>query len=201
MARDWVEDGIMGTRIHVELWADDPAKGQAAIEAVLDEMRRVDESMSTYKPTSEVSMVNAHAAQGPVKISEELFDLLNTALDYSRVTDGAFDITYASVGYLYDFRKHVHPDENTIQAALPGVNYRHVVLDPAQHTVRFTQPGVRIDLGGIGKGHWSTAGSRSCKDAALRAPSSQPAATAASSATGSASRGSSAFVIRIARMK
>jgi thiamine biosynthesis lipoprotein len=150
---DRVEDGIMGTRIHVELWADDPAKGQAAIEAVLDEMRRVDESMSTYKSTSEVSMVNARAAQGPVKISAELFDLLNTALDYSRVTDGAFDITYASVGYLYNFRKHIHPNEKEIEAALPGVNYRHVVLDPKEHTVRFTQPGVRIDLGGIGKGH------------------------------------------------
>src|SRR5574339_771110 len=107
---DRVEDGIMGTRIHVELWADDPAKGQAAIDAVLDEMRRVDESMSTYKPTSEVSMVNARAAQGPVKITPELYDLLNTALEYSRITDGAFDITYASVGYLYNFRKHVHPD-------------------------------------------------------------------------------------------
>jgi thiamine biosynthesis lipoprotein len=88
-----------------------------------------------------------------VKISAELFDLLNTALDYSRVTDGAFDITYASVGYLYNFRKHIHPNEKEIEAALPGVNYRHVVLDPKEHTVRFTQPGVRIDLGGIGKGH------------------------------------------------
>jgi len=155
-AAEWlerVEDGIMGTRIAVELWANDKAKGQAAIDAVLDEMRRVDASMSTYKPTSEVSIVNARAAQEPVKISAELFDLLNTALDYSRVTDGAFDITYASVGYLYDYRKHVRPGEQEIKAALPGVNYRHVVLDPAQHTVRFTQPGVRIDLGGIGKGH------------------------------------------------
>jgi thiamine biosynthesis lipoprotein len=148
-----VEDGIMGTRITVELWADDKAQGQAAIEAVLAEMRRIDESMSTYKPTSEVSMVNARAAQGPLKISPELCDLLNTALDYSRVTDGAFDITYASVGYLYDFRHHVRPGEEQIRQALPGVDYRHVVLDPAQHTVRFTQPGVRIDLGGIAKGH------------------------------------------------
>src|SRR5262245_25505048 len=104
---DRVEDGIMGTRIHVELWADDPRQGQAAIEAVLAEMRRVDAAMSTYKPTSELSMVNADAATKPVKITPELFDLLDTALDYSRVTDGAFDITYASVGYLYDFRKHV----------------------------------------------------------------------------------------------
>src|SRR5215212_6841027 len=91
-----VENGIMGTRIAVELWADDPAQGQASIDAVLAEMRRVDEAMSTYKPTSEVSMVNARAAQAPVKISLELFELLNTALDYSRATDGAFDITYAS---------------------------------------------------------------------------------------------------------
>ena len=63
---DWVRrvtDGIMGTQITVELWADDDAKAQRAIDAVLDEMRHVDESMSTYKPTSEVSQVNAKAAE------------------------------------------------------------------------------------------------------------------------------------------
>jgi thiamine biosynthesis lipoprotein len=148
-----VEDGIMGTRIAVELWADDASPGRASIDAVLAEMRRVDAAMSTYKPTSELSQVNAGAAQAPVKISAELFDLLTTALDYSRVTEGAFDITYASVGYLYDFRRRVRPDEAHIKAALPGVNYRHVVLDRKTQTVRFAQPGVRIDLGGIAKGH------------------------------------------------
>jgi len=71
-----VTDGIMGTQITVELWADDDAKAQRAIDAVLDEMRHVDESMSTYKPTSEVSQVNAKAADGPMRISKELFDLL-----------------------------------------------------------------------------------------------------------------------------
>jgi FAD:protein FMN transferase len=148
-----VEDGIMGTRIAVELWADDPAKGREAIEAVLTEMRRVDEAMSTYKPTSELSIVNETAARKPVKISPELFDLLDTALGYSKVTDGAFDITYASVGYMYDYRHHVKPDDEQIAAALPGINYRHVILDRAAQTVRFSQPGVRVDLGGIGKGH------------------------------------------------
>jgi thiamine biosynthesis lipoprotein len=148
-----VENGIMGTRIAVELWATDKAQGNAAIEAVLAEMRRVDEAMSTYKPTSELSIVNARAAQEPVKISPELFDLLSTALEYSRITDGAFDITYASVGYMYDFRKHVHPDEKQIAAALPGINYRHVELDKKNSTVHFARAGMRIDLGGIGKGH------------------------------------------------
>ena len=148
-----VDDGIMGTRIVVELWSDDPAAGNRAIEAVLEEMRRIDRDMSTYKSDSEVSRVNAQAAKGPVKISKELFELLGTALEYSRITEGAFDITYASVGFLYDFRAKHHPDEKQIAAALPAVNYRHVLLDRATTSVRFSQPGVRIDLGGIAKGY------------------------------------------------
>jgi thiamine biosynthesis lipoprotein len=153
---EWVRritDGIMGTRITVELWSDDRAKAESAIDALLAEMRHIDDSMSTYKPSSEVSQVNAKAAQGPMRISKELFDLLTTAKEYSVLTDGAFDITYASVGYLYDFRKHVHPDEAQIDRALPAINYRHVLLDPKHQTVQFSQKGVRIDLGGIAKGY------------------------------------------------
>src|SRR5277367_3103159 len=153
---EWVNrvaDGIMGTRITVELWSEDKKKADHAIDAVLDEFRRLDESMSTYKPSSEVSQVNAKAADGPLHISKELFDLLVTAKEYSTLTDGAFDITYASVGYLYDFRKHVRPDEAQIDKALPAVNFRHLLLDPKQQTVQFSQKGVRIDLGGIAKGY------------------------------------------------
>ncbi len=153
---EWVRrvtDGIMGTRIIVELWSDDEAKANEAIDALLQEMRHIDDTMSTYKPTSEVSQVNARAADGPMKISKELFDLLTTAKEYSVITDGAFDITYASVGYMYDFRKHVHPDEAQIAKALPAINYRHVLLDSKNQTVQFSQKGVRIDLGGIAKGY------------------------------------------------
>jgi len=153
---DWVRrvtDGIMGTRITVELWADDKDKGERAIDAVLVEMRHIDESMSTYKPTSEVSQVNAKAADGPMPITKELFDLLTKAKEYSVLTEGAFDITYASVGYLYDFRKRVRPNEAQITKALPAVDYRHVLLDPKKQTVQFSQKGVRIDLGGIAKGY------------------------------------------------
>jgi FAD:protein FMN transferase len=153
---EWMErvtDGIMGTRIVVELWADDEASGNRAIEAVLTEMRRIDTAMSTFKPTSELSIVNAQAAAAPVAITPELFDLLSTALDYSRITQGAFDITYASVGYMYDYRRHVRPTNEQIQEALPGIDYRHVLLDRDKRTVRFSQPGVKIDLGGIAKGH------------------------------------------------
>src|ERR1700675_3370708 len=153
---EWVNrvtDGIMGTRITVELWSEDRPKAEAAIDAVLDEMRHIDESMSTYKPTSDVPWVNDRAADGPMHISKELFDLLVKAKEYSVITDGAFDITYASVGYLYDFRKHVHPDEAQIDRALPAVDFRHVLLDPQKQTVQFSRKGVRIDLGGIAKGY------------------------------------------------
>src|ERR1700723_1635532 len=153
---DWVRrvtDGIMGTRNPLQIMGDDETKADPAIDAVLAEMRHIDDSMSTFKPTSEVSQVNAKAADGPMRISKELFDLLTTAKEYSVITDGAFDITYASVGYMYDFRKHVHPNEAQIDKALPAVNYRHVLLDPKKLTVQFSQKGVRIDLGGIAKGY------------------------------------------------
>lgn len=148
-----VDDGIMGTRIVVELWADDAAKAQSHIHAVLAEMRRIDAAMSTYKETSEISKVNKEASQHAVKITQELFGLLTTALEFSKLTDGAFDITYASVGFMYDFRARQKPTDKQIDAALPAVNYRHIVLDPAAQTVKFSQPGVRIDLGGLAKGY------------------------------------------------
>ncbi len=148
-----VVDGIMGTRISAEVWADEGVDGEEAIDAVMEEMRRIDRSMSTYKPDSEVSQVNAKAAQAPVRVSDELFDLLMKAVHFSQITDGAFDITYASVGFMYDFRRQQKPSDAQIKHALPAVNYRHLLLDAKTRTVKFTQPAVRIDLGGIAKGH------------------------------------------------
>ncbi len=152
---EWISrsESIMGTRCSVELWSDDRAKGEAAITSVFDDMKRIDRLMSTWKEDTEISLVNREASRHPVKISEELFRLLQVSVEYSELTNGAFDITYASVGYLYDFKKGVHPDQKAIDAALPGINWRKMVLDPKEHTVFFQRPGMRIDLGGIAKGH------------------------------------------------
>jgi thiamine biosynthesis lipoprotein len=152
---EWLqgEQAIMGTRCVVELWSEDRVRGQAAIDAVFTEFRRIDALMSTYKPESELSRVNENAAAAPVRVSRELYDLLATSIEYSKLTHGAFDVTYASVGYLYDYRAHRHPDAEAIASALPGIDYRHIQLDPHRLTVRFRQPGVRVDLGGIAKGH------------------------------------------------
>jgi thiamine biosynthesis lipoprotein len=147
------EEAIMGTRVAVELWADDQAAGEAAIAAVLEEMRRIDRLMSHYRPDSELSRINAGAASHPVAVDRELALLIQRALEFSVLSDGAFDITYASVGYLYDYRAHRHPSQPQIDAALPAINWRHVVVDLDRSTVRYTQAGVRIDLGGIAKGY------------------------------------------------
>lgn len=163
---EWLyrEEAIMGTRCAVELWATDRAQGDAAIDAVFADMRRIDALMSTYKPDSEVSRVNAGAGRSPVQVSAELFALLETAQQYSALSSGAFDITYASVGYLYDYRSHKRPDDKAIAAALPGVDYRALRLEPSRRTVAFGKPGMRIDLGGIAKGHAVDRGIQILKD-------------------------------------
>ena len=163
---EWLyrEEAIMGTRCAVELWATDRTAGNAAIEAVLADMRRIDALMSTYKPDSEISRVNTNAAREPVPVTAELFGLLQTAQQYSGLSKGAFDITYASVGYLYDYRQHFHPDEKSIAAALPTVDYRQLKLDPAKRTVAFGKAGMRIDLGGIAKGYAVDRGIQILKD-------------------------------------
>jgi thiamine biosynthesis lipoprotein len=152
---EWLtrSENIMGTRCSVELWSDDKARGEAAISSVFDDMKRIDRLMSTWKEDTEISKVNREGGKHPVKISPELFRLLQVSVEYSELTRGAFDITYASVGYLYDFKKGVHPDQKAIDQALPGINWRHMVLDASNTTVFFARPGMRIDLGGIAKGH------------------------------------------------
>lgn len=146
------EEAIMGTRIAVQLWSEDPALAARAMDAVIAEMHRTDELMSTYKPESQLSQVNAHAYERPVQVDADIIDVVEKALGYSRLSDGVFDITYASVGYLFDYRKHVHPTDAQIAAALPAVDYRQVVVDHDARTIRFLKPGMRIDLGGIAKG-------------------------------------------------
>jgi thiamine biosynthesis lipoprotein len=146
-------EAIMGTRIYVQVWSEDPAKGNEAMDAVMAEMHRIDDLMSHYKPESELSQINQRGNTEAVQVDKELFDLIKLSTHYSQITEGAFDITYASVGYLYDYPNHIHPNDVQIKSALPAVNWRNLLLDEAHHTVRFEHPGMKIDLGGIGKGY------------------------------------------------
>jgi thiamine biosynthesis lipoprotein len=147
------EEAIMGTAIKLELWAEDGRNGQAAAQGVIDEMHRIDRAMSPHKPESELCRINREAGQQPVPLSEEMYRLIDRAIAFSRLTQGAFDITYAAVGQLYDYRQQLRPDASTLKRARALVGWQHLQLDPCQHSLRFGLQGMRIDLGGFAKGH------------------------------------------------
>lgn len=152
---EWFSDEQqkMGTRVEVQLWADDAVQAERLLRDAMAEFDRIEALMSTYIPASEMSRINASAAAEPQKISAELFALLERSLSVSDMTDGAFDISYDSVGYLYDFRAGKRPDTQAIAEQLDRVDYRLVELDDTAQTVYFKVPGVRINLGGIAKGY------------------------------------------------
>jgi thiamine biosynthesis lipoprotein len=151
----WYQDqqGIMGTNVQVEVWSDSSTLAEQGMAAVMAEMERINQLMSPYIDTSELAILNQQAGAHPVKVSQELFDLIALSLELSIETKGAFDITFASVGYLFDYRQHVKPSEEQVKALLEAINFRYVVLDAQKQTIYFAHPKVKIDLGGIAKGH------------------------------------------------
>jgi FAD:protein FMN transferase len=151
----WLQDEqpIMGTSIRVELWADSAEHGHAAIDAVMAEMHRINQTMSPHLEDSELSRINREAAAGPMPLSQEMTLLLQRALLFSKLTEGAFDISYASAGCLYDLREGVVPTETQLAPAVLAIGWQGLQLDATARTLAFAQPGMRIDLGGFAKGH------------------------------------------------
>ncbi len=128
----------------------------AANEA-FEELVRLEEQMSVFIPTSEISYINASAAEGPVRVEPRLFDLLRTAARLSRETDGAFDVSAGPLVKLWGFSNNSDdftiPSEDEIGEIVKRVGMSHVEFDEKESTIRFDSPGVELDLGAIGKGY------------------------------------------------
>ena len=152
---DWLrrEASIMGTEISVELYHDDESIALEAAEAVLTEMRRIDASMSPLIPSSELARLNENAGKHLFQVSDELYSLLNRSIEFSNLTDGAFDVTFSSAGYLYDYRNRKRPEKTSLDPLLPLIDYHHLILNRDTKSIRFARAGVRIDLGGVAKGY------------------------------------------------
>jgi thiamine biosynthesis lipoprotein len=145
----------MGSTYSVVIYDEDRERMETAAEKAFDEARRLDGLLSNYKPDSAWSEVNRFASERPVVVPQELFDLLSACLEYSRKSDGAFDITVGPLMRIWGFYKgsgHL-PQPGEVQTALKIVGYKNIILDPAAHTVRFTRKGLEMDPGGIGKGY------------------------------------------------
>ena len=142
----------MGTQAYVEFWTDDNSQGPLLIRAVQNEFERINQLMSPYLESSELSLLNRDASQQAVTISAEFYQLLQQAEQLAELSAGAFDISFASVGFSYDYRQHVKPSVEDLAAQRSLINYRHIQL-LANNQVRFAKAGVKIDLGGIAKGY------------------------------------------------
>ena len=145
----------MGTTFSVVTYGPDRFKMQASVELAFDEVRRLDQLLSNYRPSSEWSEVNRYAADRPVKVSRELLDLLAACVRYSEVSEGAFDITVGPLMRVWGFYKGSgrFPHRAEIKGALARVGYRNIELNRGNQTVSFRKRGVEMDPGGIGKGY------------------------------------------------
>ncbi len=146
---------IMGSVFRVAVYGENRATLASAVLAAFEEARRVDRLTSNYKEDSELSRINQTAADGPVEVSEEMAELIGQCLDYSRASEGAFDITVGPLMKVWGFFRGEGkiPGRFTLWRTLRKIGYQNLELDAESHQVRFLRSGMELDPGGIGKGY------------------------------------------------
>lgn len=145
----------MGTTFEIHLYAADRVRAAELFETAFEEIERVEAALSNYRPTSELSRINARAASGAVVTDPEVFALLARAFDYSRQSEGAFDLTVGRLMKAWGFFRGAgrFPSEAELSRARAQTGWRRVKLDPAGRSISFETPGIELDPGGIGKGY------------------------------------------------
>jgi thiamine biosynthesis lipoprotein len=144
----------MGTTVEVFLYAPNSGRAAELLEAAFEEIERVEAALSNYRPSSELSRINAAAAAAPITTDPEVFGLIERALDHSRRTEGAFDVTVGPLVKAWGFFRGTghYPSDDELADARARSGWMHVDLDETTRSVRFLTPGLELDLGGIGKG-------------------------------------------------
>jgi thiamine biosynthesis lipoprotein len=159
----------MGTDGSVQVSAPDPDTARRMIQAAVTEINRAEMLMSAYRPDSEVSRLNRWGAEEQVRLSPDTLSVLNSAMEFWRLTGGAFDITYAPLRSVW--REAVDwgrpPDEAELAAVLATVGCEKLVLEG--DAARFATSGMQVDLGGIAKGYALDIAARALKEAGARA--------------------------------
>ena len=145
----------MGTTFKIIVYAPDEATADRAAKAAFARVAELDGIMSDYKPASELMRLCAQAGGEPVKVSDDLWTVLERAQQVARRSDGAFDVTVGPIVRLWRRARKIHqlPDAEDLAQARALVGYDKVKLDPQAHTVQLTKKGMQLDLGGIAKGY------------------------------------------------
>lgn len=146
---------LMGTRFEITVVAPNEEIGYINIDEAVSEIQRIEKIISSWDESSETSLINKNAGIKPVKVSPELFGLIERSIRISALTDGAFDITYASMDQIWKFDGSMKamPNESDIKKSIAKIGYQKIILDAEKSTVYLPEPGMKIGFGAIGKGY------------------------------------------------
>lgn len=146
---------LMGNRFEISVVADEHF-AETLIEDAIAEIQRIEALLTTFNDASETNQINAQAGVMPVKVSKEVFDLIERSLKISEITQGAFDISYGSIDkslWNFDLSMTKLPDAELAKKSVRLINYHNIVLDSKNCSVFLKEKGMRIGFGGIGKGY------------------------------------------------
>lgn len=146
---------LLGSPFEITVVAKDSVQAKIWAKQSVDELKRIENLISEWKPTSEVSAINQNAGIAPVKVSWEVFQLLERAVKFSKLTEGAFDISFASMDKIWKFDGSMKqmPTEDEVKYSVRNVGYKNIILKEKDTTVFLNKSGMKIGTGGIGQGY------------------------------------------------
>ncbi|WP_322971175.1 FAD:protein FMN transferase [Faecalibacter sp. LW9] len=146
---------LMGSRFKITLVDIDSISVEKNINKAIDKMIRIEHLISDWKPTSQVSQINQNAGIQPVKVDQEVIDLTKRALYFSRLTGGAFDISFAAMDCIWKFDGSMEeiPTLSAIQKAIEKIGYQHIIINEEASTIFLEKQGMKIGFGSTGKGY------------------------------------------------
>lgn len=146
---------LMGSRFDITVVAKNEYQATNYIQKAIDEITRIELLISEWDPNSQVSEINRNAGIKEVKVDKELFDLIKRSIQISKLTQGAFDISFASMDKVWKFdgSMKLMPTQDEINKSVEKIGYQNIILDEKNITVFLQNTGMKIGFGAIGKGY------------------------------------------------
>jgi thiamine biosynthesis lipoprotein len=146
---------MLGSPFEITVVAKDSLEGNHFIDLAISEVKRIENQISDWIPTTQISLVNKNAGIQAVKVDSEVFDLVTRAIKISEITDGAFDISYASMDKIWKFDGSMKtmPTEEAIKKSVAKIGYKNIILNQQDQSIFLKFEGMKLGLGGIGQGY------------------------------------------------
>ncbi|CAD7797427.1 FAD:protein FMN transferase [Chryseobacterium aquaeductus] len=146
---------LMGSRFEITVVDKDSVKAEHAIDRAIAEITRIEDLISEWQPETQISLVNQNAGIQPVKVDHEVIELTKTAIKFSQLTDGAFDISIVAMDKIWKFDGSMDemPSQSSILESVKNVDYRNIEIDSTNSTIYLKKKGMKIGFGSIGKGY------------------------------------------------